>query len=66
MDVAPGAVQGGRIMIVYCDADDCKWNEDGKCKGPVQPAGHTALYIRQNWQGWQQRDDFKDKAEEES
>ena len=37
-------------MIVYCDADDCKWNEDGKCKGPVQPAGHTALYIRQNWQ----------------
>ena len=54
-------------MIVYCDADDCKWNEDGKCKGPVQPAGHTtALYIRQNWQGWQQCDDFKDKAEEES
>lgn len=35
-------------MIVYCDADDCKWNEDGKCKRPVQPAGHTALYIRQN------------------
>ena len=52
-------------MIVYCDADDCKWNEDGKCKGPVQPAGHTALYIRQNWHGWQQCDDFEDEAEEE-
>ena len=25
-------------MTVYCDADDCKWNEDGMCKGPVQPA----------------------------
>jgi len=52
-------------MIVYCDADDCKWNEDGKCKGPVHPAGHTALYIKETVMAGAICDDYEEDETEE-
>lgn len=50
-------------MLVYCDDEECKWNEDGMCQGPKQEAGHTALYIQQNWMGQNVCTDFKEKDE---
>lgn len=38
-------------MIVYCDQKICVWNEDGRCSGPKQPAGHIALYIKETLGG---------------
>ena len=51
-------------MLVYCDDEECKWNEDGMCQGPKQEAGHTALYIQQNWMGQNCCTDFKEKDDE--
>lgn len=51
-------------MLVYCDDEECKWNEDGQCQGPKHPAGHTALYIERNWMGQNCCTDFKEKDDE--
>lgn len=50
-------------MIVYCSCKTCVWNEDGMCKGPEQPAGHTALYIIETVGGQMVCSDMKEKEE---
>ena len=50
-------------MIVYCDRESCVWNEDGKCKGPEQPAGHTAIYIQETLGGQAICTDMKEKED---
>lgn len=52
-------------MIVYCDAMYCKWNEEGNCSGPVHPAGHTALYIKETVMAGPVCDDYEEGEAEE-
>ena len=35
-------------MIIYCQADDCRHNEDGKCKS-VWPNGVEAISLDLDW-----------------
>lgn len=41
------AAEGGN-MIIYCQADDCRHNEDGKCKS-VWPNGVEAISLDLDW-----------------
>jgi hypothetical protein len=52
-------------MLVYCDAMYCKWNKEGKCSGPVHPAGHTALYIKETVMAGPICDDYKEEEDSE-
>ena len=61
--MADGPAEGGN-MIVYCNVRSCVWNSDGECSGPKQPAGHTALYIDDTFDG-AMCSDRKDKEDDE-
>lgn len=51
-------------MIVYCDAGDCKHNEDGRCVNKF-PIGTEAIKITEDYMGIPCCADFEDAEEDE-
>lgn len=51
-------------MIVYCDAEECKNNKEGKCENKF-PIGTEAISIETNWMGLPICSDYEYEPEEE-
>lgn len=51
-------------MTVYCDVDECKNNENGKCRNEF-PTGEKAIKLHMNWMGILACTDFEESEEAE-
>ena len=58
-----GKVKGVH-MLIYCDVEDCKHNEDGMCNC-VWPNGVHAVKIHENYMGIPNCTDFKQREDQE-